>query len=125
MDRRVQHVIVVMQNDLHAGPPLAELARAVNLSVSRLHHLFKVATGMSPARYRRLLLNEKARLLLQTSFLSVKQVRASLGIDDRSHFERDFKKLYGITPAQYRAINLCVASSSAPNVAAAETVTQQ
>jgi transcriptional regulator GlxA family with amidase domain len=120
MDKRIKYVIALMNEDLHPGRSFADLARSVNMSVSRLHHLFKAATGTSPARYRRLLRNEKARVLLQTSFLSVKQVRANLGIDDRSHFEREFKKLYGLTPAQYRAVTLRVAARPAPNVQAAE-----
>jgi transcriptional regulator GlxA family with amidase domain len=115
MDYRMQFVIAKMKNEVHREMSLDELAQSVNLSVSRFHHLFRVETGMSPARYYRMLKIEKARDLLQTTFLSVKQIRAYLNIDERSHFERDFKKIYGLTPAKYRAAAAQFSSSSTLN----------
>jgi transcriptional regulator GlxA family with amidase domain len=44
----------------------------------------------------------RAKELLERSLLSVKQVMAAVGITDRSHFDREFKKAYGLPPAQYR-----------------------
>ena len=115
MDYRVQLVIAKMKNELHREMSLDELAHSVNLSVSRLHHLFRAGTGMSPARYHRMLRIEKARDLLQTTLLSVKQIRAHLGIDERSHFEREFKKIYGLTPVKYRAAASRLSSFHAPD----------
>lgn len=34
--------------------------------------------------------------------MTVKQIATGLGINDVSHFVRDFKKAYGMSPAQYR-----------------------
>lgn len=45
---------------------------------------------------------EKARYLLETSFLSVKEITHSVGLNDESHFVRDFKKAYGEPPTRYR-----------------------
>lgn len=102
MDHRIELVISLMKDDLRQDIPLGELAHAVNLSISRFQYLFKAETGSTPARYRRLLRIEKARDILGTTLLSVRQVRTRVGLNDRSHFERDFKKIYGLTPAQYR-----------------------
>jgi transcriptional regulator GlxA family with amidase domain len=79
-----------------------ELADAVNLSVSRFAHLFRRETGASPARYLRQLRMERARELLDTTFLSVKQVMASVGINDPSHFARAFRSLNGLPPREWR-----------------------
>lgn len=95
-----------MNNNLHRDLSLDGLAQSVNLSVSRLHHLFRRETGSSPARYCRLLRLMRAKDLLVTTHLSVKQVKVSVGLDDRSHFEREFKKVFGITPAKYRRVSL-------------------
>lgn len=95
-----------MRRCLHRAPSLPDLARAVNLSPSRLHSLFKQETGLPPARYLRLLRLSEARRLLETTFLTVKQVMARVGAADESHFVRDFRKAFGMTPARYREHSL-------------------
>ncbi|MGH9906870.1 MAG: helix-turn-helix domain-containing protein, partial [Pyrinomonadaceae bacterium] len=40
--------------------------------------------------------------LLETSFLSVKEITHSVGLNDESHFVRDFKAVYGFPPTRYR-----------------------
>jgi AraC-like DNA-binding protein len=102
MDHRVQKVIALMKEYLHRGWQASRLARFVNLSPSRLHQLFKDETGLPPAKYLRLLRLEQAKELLETSYLSVKEVMARVGLTDESHFVRDFKRRYGCTPARYR-----------------------
>lgn len=102
MDRRVQKTISLMKENLHRGWQAASLAKFVNLSPSRLHQLFKEETGLPPAKYLRLLRMRRAGELLETSYLSVKEVMAKVGVTDESHFVRDFKKSYGLTPARYR-----------------------
>jgi len=106
MDQRIRLAITLMQDELRRELPLAELARAVYLSPSRFQHLFKAETGTTPAHYLRKLRLEHAKGLLETSLLGIKQIMHSVGLKDRSHFEREFKKLYGLTPRQYRATAL-------------------
>jgi transcriptional regulator GlxA family with amidase domain len=102
MDSRVQKIIVLMEGNPRHSLSLREMALTVNLSVSRLRLLFKAATGMSPTQYLKLLKMQEAISLLETTFLPVKQIAARIGIKDASHFVRDFKKAYGISPTQYR-----------------------
>jgi AraC-like DNA-binding protein len=49
---------------------------------------------------------EEARRLLQTSRLTVKQIINGVGVEDKSHFAREFKKAYGLSPSAYRAAHL-------------------
>ena len=102
MDGRVRKAIALAEEFLHKGWSPARLAELVNLSPSRLHQLFKEETGVPPARYLRRLRMQRARELLETTHLSVKQVMAGVGLTDESHFVRDFKKTFGLTPAGYR-----------------------
>lgn len=101
-DSRIQKTIELLQANLHLSLSLDAIARTVNLSPSHLRALFSEITGLPLAHYVKLLRLEVARHLLATEFLTVKQVMARTGIKDPSHFNRDFKSAYGITPSQYR-----------------------
>jgi 2-isopropylmalate synthase len=45
---------------------------------------------------------KRARTLLKETSQSVENVAASVGYENVEHFNRLFKKSYGITPVQYR-----------------------
>ncbi len=104
MDQRVQRILVLMRENLHKELSLEEFAETVNLSVWRLSHIFKSETGQSPINYLRTLRMERAGYLLETSFLSIKEVAHAVGVNDGSHFARDFKTIHGVTPTQYRTL---------------------
>lgn len=104
MDPRLQIVIKAMKEECHHEIALNDLASSVNLSLSRLHHLFKAEVGTTPAHYLHTLRMERAEELLKFTVLSVKQILVRVGMNDRSHFDRDFKKTHGLTPMQYRAL---------------------
>jgi AraC family transcriptional regulator of arabinose operon len=103
MDWRVRFVIARIERDLHRQLPLAELARLVNLSPSRFAHLFMREMGAAPGRYLRDRRLARARSLLEQSSLSIKEVMARVGVNDPSHFARDFKRRYGASPRTFRA----------------------
>lgn len=92
-----------MRDDVRGELSLGEFAQSVNLSVWRLCHIFKSDVGMPPIRYLRQLRMERAKDLLESSFLSVKEIAFQVGLNDESHFVRDFKSTYGYSPALYRA----------------------
>lgn len=91
-----------MEEDIRKSLTLDEWAQIVNLSPSHLYHLFKSETGETPSRYLKMLRMKRAKELLETTFLSVKEIVVVTGINDGSHFTRDFKKQYRMTPTQYR-----------------------
>ena len=98
----MQKVVSLMREEFHRESSLSEMAQFVNLSPSRLRYLFKTEVGMAPAQYLKTFRMQQARELLTTTFLSVKEIIRRTGINDQSHFIREFKKSYGLTPAQYR-----------------------
>jgi transcriptional regulator GlxA family with amidase domain len=102
MDRRVQIVIKFMEVYLDRPLSLNDLARSVNLSPWRLSHIFKSETRTPPLQYLRTLRMQQAKVLLETTFLSVKQIMTEVGVRDGSHFVRDFKTTYGLSPTRYR-----------------------
>lgn len=92
-----------MRDDVRGELSLTDLAQSVNLSVWRLSHIFKSDVGVPPIKYLRLLRMERAKNLLESSFLSVKEIGYQVGLNDESHFVRDFKATYGASPACYRS----------------------
>jgi AraC-like DNA-binding protein len=102
MDSRIAVVVACMEQTLEQGASLAELAAAVNLSVSRLSHLFREEIGVAPGRYLQVIRMQRARILLERTFLNVKEVMACVGVADPSHFARDFRKYHGLAPSQVR-----------------------
>ena len=61
---------------------------------------------MPPAQFLKSLRLKRSKELLETTFLNVKQVMSSVGIKDKSHFTREFKRAYGLTPTQCRVAHL-------------------
>jgi AraC-like DNA-binding protein len=102
VDVRIQILTRLIQSELHRDLRLEELAHSVNLSPSRLRHLFKHDTGQTLAQYVMCERLNRAQLLLRTTHLSVKEVMNQVGIGDPSHFARDFKKRFGISPTNCR-----------------------
>jgi two-component system, response regulator YesN len=85
-------------NDLSLG----DLARDLNLSVSRLRCLFKSEVGVPIHSFMKRERLHRARDLLATTFCSVKEISALIGAGDTSHFVRDFKRAFGTTPTSFR-----------------------
>jgi transcriptional regulator GlxA family with amidase domain len=101
MDPRVHAAIAFMKTNLNRQLRPIDIAEVVRLSPSRLRELFRSQTGTSLTLYRRQLRLERAKYLLETTFLSVKEVAANVGIYGLSHFVRDFEKAYGMSPGRY------------------------
>lgn len=101
-DPRIQVVLDFLHANLHRRIRLNELAEAAKLSTWRLSHLFKTEMGLSPRKYLMRLRMQKASTLLITSRLSVKQIMATAGYDDKSLFVRHFRRSFGLAPSEYR-----------------------
>ena len=102
MDPRVETAIALIKAYPTRKFTVCELAHKVNLSHWYFSHLFFEELRVSPSQYSRRLRFEMAKSLLETSFLSVKQIMAKVGINDKSHFARDFRSIYGCSPRECR-----------------------
>ena len=102
MDQRIVRIQQIMRENLQRELCLSDLAQSVNLSVWRLSHIFRSNVGVSPIQYLRQLRMDRAKHLLETSFLSVKEIAHQVGLKDSSHFVRDFKKAFGEPPTRFR-----------------------
>ena len=103
MDQRVQIVRSAIEKDCRRAWTMAALAKLVNLSPSRLRHLFKSETGITPNQFIKEVRLSEAERLLRTTFLRVKEIMNRVGFLDESHFGHEFKKTYGVSPSKYRS----------------------
>jgi transcriptional regulator GlxA family with amidase domain len=103
MDRRIQIVSSALETDFRRAWDIVQLGQMVNLSGSRLRHLFKAEMDQTPAQYLKAIRIREAAKLLRTSFLSVKEIMNRVGISNESHFVHEFKKAHGLAPSKYRS----------------------
>lgn len=101
-DRRMAAAVRFLQASLSHDPAPETIAAQVGLSASRFCSLFREQTGIPLGKYLKLLRLETARDLLETGYPTIQEVMGKVGIHDPSHFNRDFKEAYGVTPAKYR-----------------------
>jgi transcriptional regulator GlxA family with amidase domain len=90
---------------------IRHVPRVVNMSLSRFRHLFKAEMGLSPTQLLKVQRLCRARSLLLTTFLSVKQIIAGIGVHDVSHFVKDYHAAFGESTTQTRVTK--VASTTA------------
>ena len=110
MDDRVRQTIDRMEEQLHRRLTTRELADAVGLSVTQLTRIFRQATGTTPGAFLHRMRLQRARILLERTPLSVREVMAQVGISDRSHFARDFSREYGVSPRGFRQQSQLIAA---------------
>jgi two-component system, response regulator YesN len=122
MDPRVNEVIQMLRKQAHTPPTvnshaaigeskeeqkmsLEEMAFKVDLSESRMRVLFKSQVGLPPTRYVIKMRMEDAAKRLRDTYERVTEIAAGSGFNSDSYFARAFKKVYGMTPTQYRKLH--------------------
>lgn len=92
----------ILDENLMAPPTIAQLARRVYLSESRLARDFRAVTGQSIHQYlidRRM---TAAHALLEAERISVSEAANRVGYINISHFSAAFRKRFGFNPGEYR-----------------------
>lgn len=79
-----------------------QLADKSNMGLRTFKRRFKDATGEAPLQYVQKIRIEQGRELLKHSNKSVAQISYMVGYEDPGHFNRLFKRTYGVTPARWR-----------------------
>lgn len=77
---------------------IEQLAREVGMSVSGFHHYFKAVTGMTPLQFQKQLRLQEARRLMIGENLPAIDAAYRVGYQDASHFNREYKRLFGAPP---------------------------
>jgi two-component system, response regulator YesN len=103
-DSRVRAALAVIeQRHANASLRLGDVADEVGLSPCYLSHVIKIATGLGFRDHLRRIRIAASLPLLSARRLSVKEAAASVGFNSTSAFDREFKRLNGVTPSMWRS----------------------
>ena len=100
--KSVLRAIRFMGENRYRPLQLAEIARAVNLSVPRFSVRFREETGKSPMAY---LLEERlnySRALFYDRDLTIGEIAERSGFNDPLYFSRQFHRHFGTSPTTFR-----------------------
>lgn len=100
--KEIQEVIDYIEANLCEKLKLSDLAERCHLSEFYFHRLFRKETGETVMEYvRKRRLTKAAEDLLETQF-SILDIAVKYEFSCGEAFSRAFKKMYGITPIEYR-----------------------
>jgi AraC-like DNA-binding protein len=77
---------------------IEDLADELGMSVSGFHHHFKEVTAMSPLQFQKQLRLQEARRLMLGEDLDAASAAYRVGYNDASHFNREYKSVFGDPP---------------------------
>jgi AraC family transcriptional regulator len=103
-NERVQRALSYIESNLRSKLRLPEIAAEAHLSVSHFSRLFGRVVGLAPHEYIlscRLRFAEKL-LCLRGIECSMADIAAESGFADQAHFSRNFHRVFGKAPHEYR-----------------------
>jgi AraC-like DNA-binding protein len=102
---RITLLMRVLAGDLSRAWTVSDMGAVLGVSDAQLRRLCAAAVGATP---RQLLCNmrlQAAARLLRDPGMRIKEIQARVGVADASHFCRDFRDRFGMSPTEYRCQN--------------------
>jgi transcriptional regulator GlxA family with amidase domain len=96
---RVQHWL---EQHFAQAVVIDDLARRFGFGVRNFKRRFKEATGYTPIAYLQTLRLERAKLLLETTRMTLDSITYAVGYEDSNSFRRLFEQRVGVLPVAYR-----------------------
>jgi len=87
-----------LRQDFDRPLRVEQLARELGMSVSGFHQHFKAVTALSPLQFQKRLRLQEARRLMLSEALDAASAAYRVGYRDASHFNREYKSLFGVPP---------------------------
>ena len=94
----IARAIERLRHDFDQPLRIESLARELGMSVSVFHHHFKAVTALSPLQFQKRLRLQEARRLMLSENLDAASAAYRVGYHDASHFNREYKSLFGVPP---------------------------
>ena len=103
-NRLILKAIEYIQGNYKNKITLEDVANELNISPHYFSKLFKDEVGETFIDYITSLRIQKSKELLEESQLSGKEICFEIGYGDPNYFSRNFKRIVGITPTEYKEI---------------------
>ena len=100
--RDMQKAVVYIHAHFRENPTLTAVAKTLPLNERYFCARFKEYTGKSYKDYLRALKLRYARRLVMATDLSMIEISESSGYSSQTHFNKEFKEYYGVTPMKMR-----------------------
>lgn len=91
-----------IRESLESSLTIQQIAEEMGVSYSNFRKLFKEFTGLSPAIYQQDLRIQRAKELLTTTDMSIKEIAYSLNFESPDYFSAKFKMKTGHRPSDLR-----------------------
>lgn len=101
-NKRITQIHQYLMNHYLEEIDLKKLSELVNMAEGSLCRFFRKNTGMSVFEYLNKIKIELGCKLLMDQDLSILEVCLDSGFNNLSHFNKQFKKINGVTPSEYR-----------------------
>ena len=95
---RISRAVERIRHDFDQPLSIDSLARELGMSTSSLHHQFKAVTAMTPIQFQKQLRLQAARRLMLGEDLDAATAGYRVGYEDAAHFNREYKRLFGMPP---------------------------
>jgi len=99
---RLESIERYIDDKLSEPVTLEQIARHVHLHPNYFVRYFKKYFAMSPLKYLNRKRMEKAKALLGTTSLSVKEIAERVGYAETNHFAKAFRRETSFSPSEYR-----------------------
>ena len=96
---RISRVLNRLHTDYTRDYDIASLARDCGMSVAAFHTRFKAITSSSPLQYLKNIRLNKALMLMLNEGSNASSAATLVGYESASQFSREFKRLFGDSPA--------------------------
>ncbi len=94
----IARAVTRLRQDFDQPLRIENIAKELGMSVSGFHHHFKAVTTMSPLQFQKRLRLQEARRLMLGEGLDAASAAYRVGYHDASHFNREYKSLFGVPP---------------------------
>ena len=97
---RVGHAVQRLRERYAESIRVDELARTASMSPSAFHRGFQAVTGMSPIQFQKQVRLQEARIRLLADGGDIAGTAHTVGYESPSQFSREYRRLFGASPAQ-------------------------